>query len=65
MHIYRPRSEAGEGYVFTGVCYSVTFGGGGVTSNASWDKSHDHGGGGVAGGGGRWRGQGGWTSPPG
>ena len=26
---YRPRSEASEGYVFTGVCHSVTNGGGG------------------------------------
>ena len=28
-HIYRPRSEANEGYVFTGVCHSVTERGGG------------------------------------
>ena len=29
---YRPRSEASEGYVFTGICHSVTeWGGGGDT----------------------------------
>ena len=28
VHFYRPRSEASEGYVFTGVCHSVTKGGG-------------------------------------
>ena len=46
---YRPHSEAGEGYVFTGVCHSVNSGegtewqlGGGVTSNASWDRSNGH-----------------------
>ena len=34
-----PRSEASEGYVFTGVCHSLcsTTGGG-----ASWDRSHGH-----------------------
>ena len=37
---YRPRSEVSEGYVFTGVCHSVTSRGGGVTPNASWDRSH-------------------------
>ena len=45
---YRPRSEASEGYVFTGVCHSVTNRGGGVTPNASWDRSHGQGGGGSA-----------------
>ena len=38
-NFYRPRSEASEGYVFTGVCHSVIFEGGGgeggVTPNAS------------------------------
>ena len=28
IHYYRPRSVASEGYVFTGVCHSVTEGGG-------------------------------------
>ena len=37
---YCPHSEAGEGYVFTGVCHSVTEQGA-VTPNASWDRSHD------------------------
>ena len=27
IYFYRPRSEASEGYVFTGVCHSVIFGG--------------------------------------
>ena len=36
---YRPLSEASEGYVFTGVCHSVTERGG-VTPNASWYRSH-------------------------
>ena len=38
----RPRSEASEGYVFAGVCYSLcsTRGGGEETPNASWDRSH-------------------------
>ena len=30
---YRPRSEASEGYVFTGVCHSVTERGGGEVGN--------------------------------
>ena len=33
-YYYRPRSEASEGYVFTGICHSVIFGGGEV---ATWD----------------------------
>ena len=36
-HDYRPRSEASEGYVFTGICHSVQLGGC-VTSNVSWDR---------------------------
>ena len=47
-YIYRPLSEAGESYVFIGVCHSFCpMGGGGmggVTSNASWDRSHGLGG---------------------
>ena len=37
---YRPRSEASEGYVFTGICLSKSVGGGGVgvTPNATWDQ---------------------------
>ena len=35
----RPRSEASEGYVFTGVCHSFcSTGRGVVTPNASWDR---------------------------
>ena len=41
LYFYRLRREASEGYVFTGVCHSLCpQGGGGVTSNASWDRSH-------------------------
>ena len=43
---YRPPSESSEGRVFTGVCHSVTERGGGVTPNASWDRSHGQGDGG-------------------
>ena len=52
---YRPRSE---GYVFTGVCHSVTERGGGgvVTPNASWDRSHGQGEVVLSGGE--------WTTPP-
>ena len=44
-HHYHPRSKASEGYVFTSICHSVILRGGGVTPNASWDRSHGHGGG--------------------
>ena len=40
---YRPRSEAKEGYVFTGIHLSNE---GGMTPNASRDRSHGQGGGG-------------------
>ena len=36
-----PVSEASEGYVFTDVCHFN--GGGGVTPDASWDRSHGYG----------------------
>ena len=38
---YRPRSEASEGYVFTGVCHSVTEwgGGGGVNQRPGHNTS--------------------------
>ena len=39
-NVYYPCSEASEGYVFTGIC--LITGGEGVTSNASWDRSHGH-----------------------
>ena len=39
---YHPRSEASEGYVFTGVCHSVIFGGGGGqhqwSTTSPWDQ---------------------------
>ena len=35
---YLPRIRASQGYVFTGICLSKS--GGGVTPNASWDRSH-------------------------
>ena len=55
MNFYRPRSEASEGYVFTGVCPLTlsNWGGGAVTPNASWDRSDGGGGGLVLVGGGQ------------
>ena len=51
MNYYPPRSEATEGYVFTGMCHSLCPTMGEVTPNASWDRSHGYKGGDLAQGG--------------
>ena len=39
FNFYRPRSEASEGYVFTGVCHSVTDWGGGGGGQHQWSTT--------------------------
>ena len=39
VNIYRPQTKLQEGDVFTAICL-LTEVGGGVKSNASWDRSH-------------------------
>ena len=38
IYIYRPRSEASDGYVFTGIYLSKS-----IFPNASWDRTHGQG----------------------
>ena len=54
QHFYRPRSEANDGYVFTGVCHLFCPMREEGTPTASWDRFHGQRGVVLSRGGGRW-----------